>query len=336
MKPVRCCRFAALVAATLVGLLGRDVPPVLAAGDQGQPSSPSIDHTAVTCVVAGKLPRLVARVQPADEVSRVRVYFRGEGGKGWYSVEMKPDAGVYAGVLPKPKKELAALEYYIDATDREFRTARTPEVRAEVVSAPTGCKPSQLVAGIVTSASIVLAGPAGAPALPVGFASTGVVGAGAGLGTATLVAGGAVAAAGAATAVALSGGEKDAKPAPLTGVWKGPYHEVSPDCTNDWDLTMNIVDRNGVLSAAGPWEVKYVLAASTCGAKAGEYSGAAETLSGNATGSSVRFILTYRNEVQSWTEEYIGTLGADRNTMGGTWRSITFPPTHGTWSVTRQ
>jgi hypothetical protein len=187
---------------------------------QETPATLAIDHAAVSCVVAGKFPRLVVRIDPAADVSRVLAYFRPEGAQGWYFVPMKAEAGVFAGALPKPKKELKAIEYYIEATDRVFGMVRTADYRADVVSGPGECQPGGVVAGTVASASILLQTAAGAASIPAGFANAGVTtvgsaaapaGAAAGSaggsgisGTTLAVAGGVVAAGAAAVGIALA------------------------------------------------------------------------------------------------------------------------------------
>lgn len=175
-----------------------------------------IDHPAVSCVVAEQYPLFEARFDPGDQVSRALVYFRPEGGHAWYFVTMKGNAGVFSGVIPRPKKDLKSLDYYIEVTDSAFAAARTEEHSPVVVSSAGECK-DRLAAGALASSSVVLNAPAGAPLVPAGFSPTGVVAAGApsgpvtaaakhgGIGTTALVAGGVVAA-GAVVAVAAHGG----------------------------------------------------------------------------------------------------------------------------------
>jgi hypothetical protein len=197
-----------------------------------------ITHDAVGCLVAERFPRLEARVVPADGVARVRLSFRPEGGTYWYSVVMNPEGEVFAGVLPKPRKSLKGLRYYIEATDRELRTTRTAEHEVLVASGPAACQDAK-VATSLASAQVALEVPAGAPAVPAGFSSAGigaaaagvvagaatgaaVAGAAAGGGGATtvlLVAGGVAAAAGAAVVATggLGGGDEDGSQDGSTG-----------------------------------------------------------------------------------------------------------------------
>lgn len=173
-----------------------------------QTGSAGIDHKPVACVVADRFPRLEARFE-GIEVGAARVVFQGAS-PDWYSVAMKPEGGAFAGVLPKPLKSLKALKYYIEVTDRALATQRTPDHTTVVVGGAGECA-NRVVAAALSTASIVLQGPAGVAALPAGFAPTGVVagagGAVTGSAAGTAAGGGASAgAAGAAGATVAAGG----------------------------------------------------------------------------------------------------------------------------------
>ena len=192
-------------------------PPLRAQG-------PVIDHSAVACMAAEKFPQLEARIVEPEAIARARVQFRGEGGP-WYFVEMKRSGGVFTGVLPKPKKSLKTIHYYIEATDRQFRENRTQEFAASVVPEAMACADGKMMAGVASTASVIVGSPAGAAAVPAGFSPAGVAsatgssataagasaGSGGGIGTAAtvgIIAGGA-AVAGVAVA-ASSGGDSTA------------------------------------------------------------------------------------------------------------------------------
>jgi hypothetical protein len=185
------------LAGPAIGALVAFVPPALADDALG------IEHHPVHCVVAGKYPQLDACFQPAERVARARVYFKAEGGRDWYYVEMKPEAQCYRGTLPRPKKSLQRMRYYIAVTDRDFAEARTEEYAASVVGSEKACTVGA-VAPYVTTASVVVSG---ASALPAGFAGAGLL---AGVGTTTAVAGAAIIGAGTAGAVIAGGGDEPA------------------------------------------------------------------------------------------------------------------------------
>jgi hypothetical protein len=184
----------------------------------------SIDHQPVGCAAAEKFPRLEARFAPADTVAVARVVFQGQT-NDWYSVAMKPEGAVFAGVLPKPKKSLKSFRYYIEVTDKALGTNRTAEFTATVVDSSGACQ-GKILAGALGSASVILQGPAGVAALPAGFASSGVIagsaagssagaagasvaGGGGGLGGTALVVGGLALAGGAVAVGAAKGGGED-------------------------------------------------------------------------------------------------------------------------------
>ena len=85
-----------------------------------QAEGPTIEHSAIKCLVAGKYRKMPARFAP-PEVAQPRVYFRPEGVPSWYYVEMKPEQALgHVGVLPKPTKKLVGqhIEYYVEAASR--------------------------------------------------------------------------------------------------------------------------------------------------------------------------------------------------------------------------
>ncbi len=154
----------------------------------------NIEHRPVACAAAGKFPRFEAGFSPADSIAAARVVFQGQTAD-WYSVAMKREGSLFAGVLPQPKKELKSFRYYIEATDKAMGTSRTPEYTAAVVDSASACK-GRLMASALSSASVVLQGPAGVVTLPAGFASSGVAVAGGAAGSSAAGAGAAAAAGG--------------------------------------------------------------------------------------------------------------------------------------------
>ena len=169
---------------------------------------PAIQHQPVRCLVAGKYPELAACFEPSSRVARARLYFRGEGTGDWYYVEMRADEPCHRGVLPRPKKSLKTVSYYVAVTDVEFAEARTEEYTTQVVADQGSC-PDGMAAPFLTSASVVVGG---ASALPAGFVGGGIL---AGVGTTAVVAGAAVVGAGAAgAAIAAGGGEEPASTTP--------------------------------------------------------------------------------------------------------------------------
>lgn len=185
-----------------LGLLA--APPLFAQG-------PVIDHAGVGCIVAGRHPRIEARVSPAEGVARARVYFRASGTSAWYYVLMKPAAGVLQGALPKPAKATRSIDYYVEAVDSAFREARTAEFKPSVVEQGASCPGGLPAATALATASVTVGAAAGAPAVPAGFAKAGIVGIGGGLSTGAVVAvvGGGAAVAGGVAVASRAGGSDD-------------------------------------------------------------------------------------------------------------------------------
>ena len=162
---------------------------------------PAIDHSAVGCVVAGKHPKILARIAPASQVARARVYFRAEGAAAWHFVRMTLETPSFTGTLPKPKASARRIQYYIEAVDRSFGETRTIEISPEVVASENDCR-NAVLAPFVDQAAVSVGAAAGAPALPLGFAAA----AGAGTATVAVIVGGGVAVAGGVAAVVGDGG----------------------------------------------------------------------------------------------------------------------------------
>lgn len=183
---------------------------------------PRIEHDAIACAVVDRFVQIDATVSPAADVARTRVLFRATGADDWYWVAMQPEkTGVMRAFLPKPTNRLAAFEYYVDAQTKSFAETRTADHRVAVVA--RGSCPNGRLAGSVGSlgAKLVVTALGGGPALPAGFASSGLIAgtattattaaAGGGLsGTTLAVAGGVVAAAGAGLALRSGSEPQDA------------------------------------------------------------------------------------------------------------------------------
>ncbi|HUG55225.1 MAG TPA: hypothetical protein VMR21_16580 [Vicinamibacteria bacterium] len=169
----------------------------------------TIEHPPVGCVVAGKYPQLQARFTPAPALAKARVLFQPPGTTHWYAVTMSAEGSGFLGVLPRPSKDLERFRYYIEGTDTSAGTARTADHTARVVGSAMECE-GQMVAGTLGSATVALQVPAGAPAIPAGFASSGVTvaaaGAVAGVAAGTAATGGGVSTALVIGAVGAAGG----------------------------------------------------------------------------------------------------------------------------------
>lgn len=160
----------------------------------------AIQHQGPTCVLAEKYFRLSACFTPAEALARGRVYFRGGHQREWFYVDMTGSAPCLQAVLPRPKKDLGTLEYYVTGLDRSFAESRTRGRVVRVVRHEIDCGGGP-VAPIVESASVIVG--SATAAAPAGFITGGGVSAGLVLGV------GAAVGAGVAAIVIAGGGEDE-------------------------------------------------------------------------------------------------------------------------------
>ena len=317
-------------------------------------------------MVAGKFALLSARFDPAESVARARVHFRAEGGPVWYYVEMKPQAGAYQGTLRKPRKSTKKIQYYIEVVDKAFAESRTAEYAPDVVDGAAACGMKKAMAGVANAASVVVGGPAGAPLIPAGFASSGIVGTGvaagaaagaaAGVSTAAIVAG--VVGGGAAVTgvVVATGGDETTTTttttlAPtLTGSWAGTTPDgliitTRIECELEHDLFLELTQAGA--SLGGTWRI--VLrkpnpnppSGSVCTNPVGNVVGPLP-ISGTVGAGSLSFMLTIPPDpnpqpgdlLVPLTVNFTGSFTATR--MSGTWACAMNCPQTGTWAVTRR
>jgi hypothetical protein len=304
----------------------------------------TIDHRPVGCAVAEKFLRLDARFAPGESVAVARVLFRSEKSDQWWAVSMKAEGASYFGVLPKPTKSLKSFEYYIEVTDKALGTTRTAEYAASVVSASGECR-GKLLATSLGSGAVLLQGPAGAGALPAGFASTGVV---AGSSSATGAAGATAGAAGGVSTGLLIAGV--AGGLGVAGVVVAQGSEDKP------------VDSVAAVTMAGHWVGEIMLSGSTCftsltydltqtgstfsgtgsthrpaGPGCTALSGSIEAVTGTLTGSTFTFTDRFVVGSQFCNESGSGSITGNRATGSttGTGVGTGLCATTGAFTITR-
>jgi hypothetical protein len=64
------------------------------------------------------------------------VLFRAAGTDPWYYVDMSREGVCYSAILPKPKPQLKAFEYFVDVMDKAFAESHKPESAPERAFAP--------------------------------------------------------------------------------------------------------------------------------------------------------------------------------------------------------
>jgi cell division septation protein DedD len=191
---------AGLLAVSVAGA-GREALPAPrraspAAGPQAAaaPSALEIEHQAPACVAAGKYARLDACFRPASTLARARVYFRKGGTTDWFYVEMTPNAPCHRALLPRPRKDIGRIEYYISATDRRSSESRTKDATL-LVTEDGSCSAGPL-APVADAGSVVIGSASGAA--PAGFLTGG--------GLSPLLIAGGVAVVGGGAAAVIAGG----------------------------------------------------------------------------------------------------------------------------------
>jgi hypothetical protein len=331
------------IAGAAVGLLGLWLAVQPFAGATGV----TIEHRGVACVAADRFPSFEAKLLPLDEVARARLYFRAGSTPHWYFVEMTADGGLHRAVLPKPKKSLERFDYFIEATDKALGTSRTADFSAAVSSGARACPGGLPLAASAAAARVEVAPlspTAGVPAVPPGFASTGVVMASAGSATSASGAAGAagtgggisskavmLGAAGAAAvaggvALAVSGGEDSTD---VTGQSRFDavvdVRQSAATLASDWVTTRR--------EASGPGYVPGVATDLCDVGSVGQVE--RYSIPGTISGNTVSFVITGAGAV-SHRIEITGTLQA--NVMSGTISGTNTEgwPESGTWSLTRQ
>jgi hypothetical protein len=93
--------------------------------------APVIDHQATSCTEATAPISLCATIADDKEIARAKVYFRKPGEKYYVFADMTFGGLGYCGTLPAPVG-LKTIEYYLQATDNEYESARTSTYQMEV------------------------------------------------------------------------------------------------------------------------------------------------------------------------------------------------------------
>lgn len=313
-----------------------------------------ITHEAPGCVAADTVPRLEARLIPADAVGRAQVHFRSGEAAGWYSVPLRAPAesgsDLFVAVLPRPTRELERFDYYIDVTTTAMTGQRTEEFSPRVVGRASDCRDEIVASGVASGAISVSppAGTSGLPAVPAGFSTLGVVpvgvatgvsGAATAIGGASAggisggklaLAGVAVAGAAAGTAVALSGDDDGLD---VNGAWTGMQVQRpelgSQTCEIENGLSLSLSQQGTVLTGTLRTQVRRT----TCSfLDVGDSLDM--TLEGALSGTTITFTARQVTAEGTRSGEYTGTVTGD--SMSGTLASQGLALSGaGTWSVRR-
>ncbi len=231
------------------------VAVLLAQATLAHAEGPTIEHSAIKCIVAGKYRKMPARFAP-PEVAQPRVYFRPEGVPSWYYVEMKPEAALgHVGVLPKPTKKLVGqhIEYYVEAASKDFDTGRTPEYDPVVVAKDSDCSNDPVAAFYSKEPPSAVF-----PSVPEGFAIAG----GAAGGTTLAIVGGGVAAGTAAVLLAKGEDEPEPIPPPVTQPPATSPPVTQPPATQPPGSPADVACQADPRQGRAPLQVKFTAQAS--------------------------------------------------------------------------
>jgi hypothetical protein len=308
-----------------------------------------IHPLAAGCLGAGRFPLLEARLDPGDAVARARVLFRAAGTAPWYAVDMTAHGAVWQATLPKPRASLGRVEYYVEATDRAYATVRTSQYAPEVASDAGACRKDAPIAAASAAERVAVTAPAGAPAVPAGFMSSGLAGVG-GLsaGAVAGVVGGGAAVAGTIVVAGGGGGDGPESTVPTTtlppsiaGAWVGTLPDgVSREmndtgstvvrCHRDDDLFLDLAQNGADVTGSA----RYVSRQGTnCNM---EPLGTVRefAVTGTFDGRSVRLRLFVMLPDGPSIHDFTGSLSGSRMTGAVT---STFPAGggQGTWSARR-
>lgn len=280
---------------------------------QAPPASFVLSHRAVDCVIADKHPRFEAQAPQGVEVAAARVFFQGAS-QEWYSVAMKAEGPALVGILPTPKRSLKEFHYYIEATSKNLEISRTADRATRVVNSAGECR-GIVTATAISTASILVQGPAGAAAVPAGFAPAGLVAAGGGISATTVAVGAAVVGGGALAATQISGGG-DSDGGSYAGPVSGELTLTFGPCVRrerySFTLLVQLTKTGG--SAGTESGKSEVLSAANCAT--GPQTGQVDTFGMSQgpltrTGNSVTFSSDQASAESSTRMDFQGTLSGD-------------------------
>jgi len=154
------------LAVAVVALILVLSPVAAARSSDLAPDASSIEHTPMTCVVAGTYPWIEARAP--ETVSAAWVRLRPADSEAWYGVRLALQDGRWAGSLPSPEARLGSFVYYVEVTHDAARSERTADQIVRVVSDASACGAEQVGPSVADALPLVEAPAAGAP-VPPGF-----------------------------------------------------------------------------------------------------------------------------------------------------------------------
>ena len=147
------------------------VPLPAVAAQASAASRLQISHTPLECVTTQEPPRVDAAVAPAPDLAIGKVYFRAaQAGPDYYYVVLKGLPKELEGVLPRPEPQTKAIDYYVEAANKERLSSRTPAYFPKVTE-ENQCKRRRAAAVVPPSGAGLTIGltRTGQSPYPVGF-----------------------------------------------------------------------------------------------------------------------------------------------------------------------
>ena len=151
------------------------------AAARAQPASapPTIEVEETSCLRAESLSQLCASVDSSASLAYVRAYFRAGGTSEWYYVGLEPTAAGFCSAIPSPLASTPSVEFYVEASDVDFRVAVTPAWSSQVTKGGE-CGTPVVSAASLNAPTVVRVASTDAVAVPPGFqplglATTGIV-----------------------------------------------------------------------------------------------------------------------------------------------------------------
>ena len=109
-------------------------------------SSWSINHQPVDCFVKERFPLLEAEVQPALDVTRIRIFFKSAREDDFHYVPMVLTRGRFLGKLPRPREKAQSVTYYIEIAGADGTVRKTPEITGQVARSMEACPAGSRIA----------------------------------------------------------------------------------------------------------------------------------------------------------------------------------------------
>jgi hypothetical protein len=130
----------------------------------------------VGCLIAGEFPLIEASFDPASNVARGRLFFRGAQSTEDFFVEFAALEGGFVAKMPKPTLAASPVTYRIQVIGTDGAEVQSPEVQAEVVETADQCPADRKVAAIGPAGDVtVFSAATGSAVKPIGFAAGGAL-----------------------------------------------------------------------------------------------------------------------------------------------------------------